>query len=216
MCWPRNFCCRCPRPSSWVLRPPSLMFWKTPRRPAVPQPMFPMSFSPGYHIPLHDSPPNARRGPVIPSNVPSPRQGPVIPRRLRRRVQFADDGGPPPLVHAPNPPFIPPVVMSPMPWAHHQHVNPELCTPRGGYPFLDWDLRHFPSSARLRSSPTTSTDPAFTSPATYPHTQLLTISYAETPVLHHWEHHWGPIFARGQGAASRTAGRRAGCDIPVL
>ncbi|KAJ6522271.1 hypothetical protein B0H19DRAFT_1386703 [Mycena capillaripes] len=192
MCWPRSFCCRCPGPSPlpW---PPSLTFGRSPRRP---QPIFPWGLWPW--TPFINSPP-------LPPPPPPP-PAPVIPRR--RRVRFNNDG-PPALVQAPpmidphmtGPPMIcpPPFMMTPSPQASAQQLNPDLCSLRGTFPYLDWDVTQFPSSALRCISEHSRDVPAFDSPAIFPPTQLITLSYADTPVLLRWENQWGPIFARGQG-----------------
>ncbi|KAF8188906.1 hypothetical protein K438DRAFT_1833495 [Mycena galopus ATCC 62051] len=200
MCWPRNFCCRCSRSSSWVVRPPYLTFGRTPRRPEVPQALFPAF--PSWTPPTNFLPPLPAPPPFIPT------------RRPGRRVRFVDDD-PPPLVPAPcvPAPFMLPspapcmstpcMMMAQSPPCWHQQLHPELCSPRGCPPFLTWDITQFASSARLQESafsPAVNL-PAFTSPAIHPSAQLLTISYADTPVLLQWERLWGPIFARAQGMA---------------
>ncbi|KAJ6492214.1 hypothetical protein C8R45DRAFT_867654 [Mycena sanguinolenta] len=202
MCWPRNFCCRCPK--QWPLRSPFLTFGRTPRRSPFPQPSPASWWTPPAHNiqPFPVIPPPDTR-PVIPPLDPRP----VIPRR--RRVQFIghdDDDWPPVITAAPfiPPPFIPPPVAVPQfPMVLQQSLNPQLVNPRGCYPFLDWDLTHFSSTARVRQVPTISTpggqEPAFAEPATWPHTNLVTITFADEPMLQTCESRWGPIVARGQG-----------------
>ncbi|KAJ7646117.1 hypothetical protein DFH06DRAFT_1211126 [Mycena polygramma] len=186
MCWPRSFCCRCPGPSSFAW-PPSLTFGRSPRRPDPPQPVF-------------------RWGswPWAPVNSPvpvAPPQPPVIsPRRKKRPLHFRSPPppplvqGPPPLLALPPPQYTIPFV----PQTGPPHLNPDLCSPYGPVPILEWDLTRFPSTARRRVSPHS---PDLTALALFPPTPLLTISYASTPILLHWENKWGPIFARAQGAA---------------
>ncbi|KAJ7503211.1 hypothetical protein B0H11DRAFT_576663 [Mycena galericulata] len=192
MCWPRSFCCRCPGPSSFPW-PPSLTFGRTPRRPVHPPTNFPWSPLPWPFLPLNNTPPP---DPVIPRS----------PWDRRRRVHFQDDEPPhlidvPPAPCAPMEPFLPPP--SPAPWAQqhaHAHLSPELCGPRGTYPHLDWDITTFPSAGKRLTSPHAhGAAPAFDSPATFPPARLLTLSYADSPVLLHWERHWGPILVRAQG-----------------
>ncbi|KAF7368560.1 hypothetical protein MVEN_00179300 [Mycena venus] len=211
MCWPRSFCCRCPAPSSFAWSP-SMTFGRTPRRPALAQTSFPWR---GWLFAAQ----NYSTPPPPVNNTPPP--NPVIPRR--RRVQFGRDNPPPfippslpvipPLGPWPPPPIAAhplPLIFAPSPppptpfWPQQQQmINPELRSPRGTFPYLDWDLTQFASSARLRTSGSPRSHPhdppAFDSPAIFPHTQLIAISYADTPVLLQWETRWGPIFARGQG-----------------
>ncbi|KAJ7732365.1 hypothetical protein DFH07DRAFT_929079 [Mycena maculata] len=195
MCWPRVFCCRCPGPSSFP-GPPALRFGKYPRRPARP----PASF-------IWTPPPNLRFNNNINAQPPDP----VIPRTpwdKRRRVRFADD--PPVLIEAPPSPcetmvsFTPPMMMTPPAMCPHAHVSPELCSPRGSHPYLDWDITQFPSSARLFTSTHSHTAATLDGPATFPPTHLLTLSFADNPAHLHWECQWGPIFVRAQGLRSIT------------
>ncbi|KAJ7082666.1 hypothetical protein B0H15DRAFT_852300 [Mycena belliarum] len=221
MCWPR-VCCRCPGRSAlpW---PPSLTFGRTPRRPPLPQLVFP-AWNPGFQ-PVF-SPPNAGFLPPPPSS-PAPPMSPVIPRSRwdqRRQVRFND---PPPLVDGPSSrprsgsPFLRPIGRAPMspflapapipfapgpsfPQFPQFHLSPELCSPRGAHPYLDWDITHFPSSAQLCAAPNTRRPAPLDGAATFPPTRLLTLSFADSPVLHHWEQGWGPIVARAQGAHMLT------------
>jgi hypothetical protein len=86
-------------------------------------------------------------------------------------------------------------------------IHPELCAPRGVHPFLDWDLIQFPSTAQLRSAAHASpAAAALDSPALHPPAALLTLSYADTPLLAAYEARWGPIVARAQGAHALTVG----------
>ncbi|KAF7343683.1 hypothetical protein MSAN_01948200 [Mycena sanguinolenta] len=164
-------CCRSTKSSSYSLRPPFLWFGKNPRRPVPPQAtMWPWTPHPNLPISNRVMPP------------PSP---------------FADDGLPPLVPCPPPPPFGQPIPMQPPVWS--SELNPELSTPRGTHPFIDWDITQFPSSARLHESSDSQTDPTFTSPAIFPPTELITISYGDTPILSFWENRWGPIFALGQG-----------------
>ncbi|KAJ7718647.1 hypothetical protein B0H16DRAFT_1387705 [Mycena metata] len=201
MCWPRSLCCYCPRPSSFPW-PPSLTFGRFPRRP----PPAPVAF-PSWWAPPQPTPPSA---PVIPPS--SPPRG-----RRRRRVRFKDRNAPPPLVDGPpvnTTPFLTPTSIAFPPWSPAlvcspawSHLSPELCSPRGAYPYLDWDITCFPSTAKRCTTPSAhQTLDSLDGPATFPSTRLLTISYADTdnPILMHWESHWGPIFARGQGAHAVT------------
>lgn len=125
----------------------------------------------------------------------------MIPRQ--RRVQFRNDDIPP-LVQTPPAIFPPPCMVTPSPQAGSQHINPDLCSPRGNFPYIDWDLTQFPSTARRCISQHSHETPAFDGPAIFPPTQLITISYADAPALMHWEKQWGPIFARGQGLHPAT------------
>ncbi|KAF7358729.1 hypothetical protein MSAN_01211900 [Mycena sanguinolenta] len=211
MCRPRNFYCRCPK--SWPLRPPFLTFGRTPRRSSLTQ-LTPSWWTP----PSSDISFVPRPNPVIPPLDTRP----VIPRR--RRVQFIDhdeddddDWRWPPVMQTP-PPFIPPPVV--MPQFPMESLNLQLSNPRGSYPFLDWDLTHFSSTARIRHVPTISTPggeaPAFAEPATWPHADLITISFADTPMLMDCESRWGPIVVRGQGGTSRAARGRPRRDLSVF
>ncbi|KAJ7027401.1 hypothetical protein C8F04DRAFT_1122385 [Mycena alexandri] len=184
MCWPRSLCCRCPRASCFPW-PPSLTFGRAPQRPPIAQAAFP-----SWWVPPHPTPPSA---PVIPPLSP--------PRDSLRRVRFDDGNVPPPVLEGPSvntSPFLTPTAIAcPPAWSH---LSPELCSPRGAYPYLDWDITRFPSTAQRCTSPHSHQTPiSFDSPATFPPTQLITISYADTPTLMQWEAQWGPIFARSQG-----------------
>ncbi|KAJ7452884.1 hypothetical protein FB451DRAFT_1145158 [Mycena latifolia] len=199
MCWPRSLCCRCPKRSSFPW-PPCLSFGRTPRRPAIPQlaspwnpwpslPPVPMTFTPGPAF--------------TPPAPPQPLDGPRSPWP---QVRFTEP--PPPIELPPAPewalaPFIPQMPPCPQP-AQPVNLSPALCSPRGAYPYLDWDLAQFPSAAQLRTTPHSQKPAPLDAPATFPSTCLLTLSFADSPVLAHWEHHWGPIFARGQGAHALT------------
>ncbi|KAJ7183724.1 hypothetical protein C8R46DRAFT_1308669, partial [Mycena filopes] len=100
-------------------------------------------------------------------------------------------------VAADKPSFFSPTPSAGPAWSH---LNPEFCSPRGAFPFLDWDFTRFPSTATRRTSPHSQQTPlSLDSPAVYPPARMLTISYADTPVLQHWEARWGPIFSREQG-----------------
>ncbi|KAJ6483419.1 hypothetical protein C8R45DRAFT_1215198 [Mycena sanguinolenta] len=99
-----------------------------------------------------------------------PKSNPVIPPPS----PFVDDG--------PPPPFGQPIFMPPLVWS--LDLNPELSSPRGRHPFIDWDITQFPSSARLHESPDSQSDPTFTSPAIFPPTELIAISYGDTPGVH--------------------------------
>ncbi|KAJ6533796.1 hypothetical protein DFH09DRAFT_1181238 [Mycena vulgaris] len=185
MCWPRSCCCRCPGPSSlpW---PPALSFGRNPRRHA--QPQTPL-WSPWSII-----------------NAPPP--DPVIPQSTwgkNRQVRF-NDPDPQPLIEtppapcAPMVPFMPPMAYSPQ----QAQLSPELCSPRGTHPYLDWDITQFPSSAQRYTSPHSRAPAPLDGSATFPPTHILTISWADNPILLNWEQQWGPIFARGQGLHSVT------------
>ncbi|KAJ7894175.1 hypothetical protein B0H14DRAFT_801459 [Mycena olivaceomarginata] len=210
MCWPRAFCCRCPRPSSFPW-PPSLTFGRTPRRPQLPQ----ASFSPWSPSPAHPPPQNLVPWHPNISTGPPPRDTfPVIgPPPRQRRVQFVDDDLPPLAPALPLPQaqswlaaHAAPILL-PSPQAWPTMIHPELCAPRGVHPFLDWDLIQFPSTAQLRSAAHASpAAAALDSPALHPPAALLTLSYADTPLLAAYEARWGPIVARAQGAHALTVG----------
>ncbi|KAJ6450429.1 hypothetical protein C8R47DRAFT_1171059 [Mycena vitilis] len=185
MCWPRSFCCRCPGPSSFAW-PPSLTFGRSPRRPDPPQPAF--RWGPWPWAPVN-SPPSV-----------APPQPPVIPPRRKKRPLLFRSSPPPPLVQCP-PPLLALPAPYPIPFGPQSgppQLNPDLCSAYGPVPVLQWDLTRFPSTARRRVSPHS---PDLTALALFPPAPIITISYASTPILQHWENRWGPIFARAQGAS---------------
>ncbi|KAJ6611938.1 hypothetical protein B0H10DRAFT_2054639 [Mycena sp. CBHHK59/15] len=192
MCWTRSLCCRCPASFPW---PQSLAFGRSPRRrrPRA-QLNIPCNPWPGYQ-PLNHVPPPHIRDPHPPPAWATP-----------RHVHFHQS---PPPVYVANPPtpvvpmvpFIPAFPSPPQQWVvpQHQCVSPDLCSPRGVFPHLDWDITRFPSSAERCTSPHSKTKATLDGAATFPPTNLITLSFADNPVLGHWERQWGPIFARGQG-----------------
>ncbi|KAJ7107009.1 hypothetical protein C8R44DRAFT_987154 [Mycena epipterygia] len=193
MCWPRPICCRCPGPSAlpW---PPSLRFGRFPRRPALPA----AAWNPWPYIPQDNSPPP----PIIPL-IPSRR--PLKNRDVRVRFEDDDDDARPGLVDFPLAP-CPPMVPSPPAWPQF-NLSPELCSPRGSYPYLDWDITQFPSSAQRCTSRYSRSAAPLDASATFPPTHFLSLSYADNPVLLHCERMWGPIFVRGEGLHSITIER---------
>ncbi|KAJ7654331.1 hypothetical protein B0H17DRAFT_386349 [Mycena rosella] len=186
MCWPRSFCCRCPGSSSFPW-PASLTFGRTPRRLPLPQPTL---LSPWPCNPLPMTPP---------------------PPQFIPQTRWDSFDEPPPFIGmtpapcAPMTPFLPPILPSPQAWPQPQiNLSPELCSPRGTHPYLEWDITQFPSSAQLCTTPYSRKPAPLDGGATFPPTHLLTLSFADNPVTQVWEQQWGPIFARGQGAHALT------------
>ncbi|KAJ7642600.1 hypothetical protein DFH06DRAFT_1427208 [Mycena polygramma] len=187
-----------PPPSIQVSPPSKSIVRKRKHRLRSPPPPLVEGTSPRKHRLRSHSP---SLPPLV--DAPSPQK-----RKHRSRTP-----PPPMLVEIPPPPpapqlFAPPAVWPPpytlSPFTGYPHIHPDLCTAR-----LAWDLTRFPSTSH-RPTPYTRarTAPDLAAPALFPPTSLLTISYTATPILAHWEHTWGPVFARAQGhpAAPLTVG----------
>ncbi|KAJ7108944.1 hypothetical protein C8R43DRAFT_1079952 [Mycena crocata] len=213
MCWPRSFCCRCPGPSSlpW---PPSLAFGRIPRRlSAAPQaPQIGPTLSWPQWTPIN--PPTlswppwsfTAQTPTLPQMSFTPPRSPrkKLQQSKRKPVRRKQVGFvlPPKSIQSPQPPCAPMFMQSPQAWPPPAYLSPELCSPRGAYPYLDWDITHFPSAAKRRTSKYSHTPAVLDGSATFPPTRLLTISFgADNPILMGWQDQWGPIVARAQGAA---------------
>ncbi|KAJ7240770.1 hypothetical protein C8J57DRAFT_1193008 [Mycena rebaudengoi] len=188
MCWPRTFCCRCPTTFPW---PPSLSFGRSPKRRRLIPPHVAFPWSP----------------------IPPPVPFPATPWATAHQIPF-DPPPPPPLFEDTPPPWaqVVPVTPTPappppppQPWNVQQsQLNPDLCSPRGSHPYIDWDITQFPSSAQRCISPHSKIAAPLDGSATYPPTGLITITFADNPILAHWEQQWGPIYARSQGLHSLT------------
>ncbi|KAJ7177287.1 hypothetical protein C8R43DRAFT_1118288 [Mycena crocata] len=123
----------------------------------------------------------------------------VIYATTPKQVRFVP---PPTSIQTPRPPYAPMFMQSPQAWPPPTCLSPELCSPRGAYPYIDWDIIYFPSTAKCRTSTYSDTAAVLDGSATFPPTRLLAISFGSgNPILMRWQERWGPIVACAQGAA---------------